>query len=1502
MIVCNPADHALSMSRKDTVLHMTSSESEHVSRHDPKPDLRVVGIGASAGGLSALRELFSRMPDGTGLAFVVVVHLSPEHKSHLPELLQPHSSIPIAQVTETVPLEPNRIYVIPPNANLNTIDTHLRLSELEELRGQRAPIDHFLRTLAETHGELAIGIILTGTGTDGTLGMRQIKEHGGLTIAQDPGEAEYDGMPRSAIASGTVDLVLRLEEMPGRLIRFARSGSAIPMGSIDGEAADTEQTIDRIFSLLRSASGTDYSVYKPSTVIRRIRRRMQLQHVDRLPAYLELLGRKKEEARALADDLLITVTEFFRDAETFVQIEKEVIAQLFDGKQSEDQVRIWSVGCSTGEEAYSLAMLLLEEASRRQDTPRLQVFASDLQEAALNRAREGLYPESIHEYVSPERLERFFAKEGSSYRIRPPVREIVTFAPHDLLRDPPFAHLDMVSCRNLMIYLQNDAQRDALGIVHYALGPDGFLVLGSSESAERSELFTTESKEHCIYRKRNVPSRELHLQSMSRTTERSETREQESPVRDRKASHAGMHLRMVERYAPPSLLVDERHEVAHTSQHIGQYLQYPGGELSTNLFRIVRDELRTELRTVLHSAAESGTGARSRPIPLRIDGENRQVVLRARPARDPELAGFFLVIFDEPEEQEPVEDAPERGNATMRELEAELNVTKKRLQRSIEEHESDKERMQASLEESRSANEELRSTIEEFETSKEELQSMNEELATVNQENRHRVAELSQLTADLQNLNTATGIPTLFLDRTLRILRYTPAVEDLFNIRQTDRGRPLSDITHRLVDSDLQEDARNVLDRLVPVEREILSENERWFLTRVLPYRGPDDRIEGVVVTFVDITERKRAEQELAHAKEYAESIVATLHEPLIVLTPDFNVENANVAFYRHFQVSPGEILGRRIYDLGNRQWDIPLLRTLLEDVLPHDNAFNEYEVTHDFEGIGRRTMLLNGRRLDHVQQILLGIRDITERKLAEQELRESEERLKQIFNIEGVGVLILDEPGTITGANDAFLHMTGYTRERIQERQMSWRTITPPEYVEATERQLQRLVETGLIGPYEKECLHSDGSRSWLMFAGASLQDGTRIEYCIDVSDRKRVEEQLRQEKERAQAANTAKSDFLAHMSHEIRTPIGGIIGMIDVLAVRIRDPEQRSFLAMVRESAESLLGIIGDILDLSRIEAGHSSVEADDWALRDTLESQLAPFRISASERGLEFTMTIGAGAPRHVRADRNKIGQVLRNLVSNAMKYTRQGTVRVTVESETRPGGRARLRFRVSDTGAGIPEDRLSSIFESFVRLRDSVNQRNVEGTGLGLTIVKRLVEMLGGSIEVESELGTGSVFTFTVDVDAIESVEPDRPSENEAGHEALAPLRILLAEDNRVNQTYISTMLTDKGHEVTAVGSGTEAVAAIESAGEQEFDLVLMDIQMPEMDGIEATRQIRQLPGRASETPIIALTAFAMAGDEERYRIAGMNNYVTKPIDWGDLALAIRELGVGAESGG
>jgi PAS domain S-box-containing protein len=1100
-----------------------------------KRDFLLVGIGASAGGIKALKEFFAAMPADSGMAFVVILHLSQTHKSNLAEILQRETEMAVEQVTETVKVEPNKVYVIPPAKHLELTDGIIKLKEPERVKGVRVPIDRFFRSLADAYGTKAVCIILSGTGSDGTNGMKHVKGKDGFAIVQDPRDAEYDGMPRSAIETRIADVVLPIAEMPEKLlfVRDTTEKFRLTDGK-DGEVAKEIKNIELlrdVLTLLKVRTGHDFSNYKRPTLVRRAARHLQIHETDDLEVYLKILRERPDEVLSLLKNLLINVTNFFRDKDAFDALEKTVIPALFEGKTSENQVRVWVAGCATGEEAYSMAILLQEYAANLPDPPKIQVFASDVDDDAIAGAREGRFTEAIVSDVSPERLRQFFVKEeDDGYWIRKAIREMVLFAPHNILRDPPFSRLDLISCRNVLIYLNRETQEKVLRVFHFALREGGFLFLGSSESAESTaNIFSAIDKKHRIYQCRPSSAAWNAPPGMPLTGAWS-PKISDYPPRTRGflQSFGELHHRLIEQYAPPSVLVNEEGDILHSSENVWRFLRFAGGDPTANLLKVVHPDLLSDVRAALFTARKENKTVEAKSIRVKFDAEEKFVNLTVRPVGTPEAAA--LVIFEEigdaPQGEESVQ-AIVAGDKAMesvvRRMEDELRNTKDQLRNTIEQYETSNEEQKAANEELQAINEELRSASEELETSKEELQSVNEELTTVNHELKDKVDEVTRTHSDLQYLMQSTDIATIFLDRELKIKRYTPRATEIFNLIPADVGRPLAHITHRLEPDNFAADAAVSLRNLKTFEREVRSSDDRFFIARISPYRTLDDRIDGVVISFIDVTERDKAEQLVREERAYAEAIVETVREPLVILAAGLRVVSANRSFYEVFKVTPEETEGKFIYDLGNQQWDIPALRELLEDILPRHSQFQDFEVEHDFETIGRRTMLLNAREIylqsKNKRLILLAIEDVTKQRQAEEAARANEQRLRRMVNVPRVGVLTFDHAGAMLHANDAFLEMVGYDRTEFAAKELTWRDFTPPEYTEASEEMLKLIRETGRGEPYEKEYFRKDGSRIWLMFVAADLGDGTLVEYALDISERKRTEEALRESEERLAA-----------------------------------------------------------------------------------------------------------------------------------------------------------------------------------------------------------------------------------------------------------------------------------------------------------------------------------------------------------------------------------------------
>ncbi len=824
------------------------------------PGVTVVGIGASAGGIQALQGLFQALPPKLGVAFVVIVHLDPTHPSDLASILSKSTPMRVIQVDHRQQLEVDTVYVIPPNRRLLISDKFIETASFEEPRGQRAPIDLFFRSLATQHGD-GFAIVLSGGGSDGSVGVRAIREWGGLILVQDPAEAEYGSMPRSAIASGA-DFVLPVKQLAAQLAELVRTKAHINAKAL---AHGSDDDVRQILGLLRAKTGQDFSHYKRATVMRRIARRLQVTQTDTLEQYLAYLRDHGDEAQALFHDLLISVTSFFRDPNAYRELAGQVIPALFDARAGGSPVRVWVAGCATGEEAYSIAILLLEEATRRGVPPDIQLFATDLDMKALATAREGCYPAAIAADVSEDRLTRYFVRDGDRFRIRREVRDLVVFALHSVLRDPPFSHVNLVTCRNLMIYLDRDVQQRLCEVLHYALLPQGYLFLGSSETADNPPgLFTLVDRDARIYRGIERPRDRLPiLPQLPNSPRVPEFASIPRPHYSGKAIDSAFHRQVLEDIAPPSMLVNKDRTVANLSETAGRFLLHPAGPMLTDAAEIVRPELRLELRSALHRALENGLPSVSLPVPVQFNGSPTNVVLHVRPVPRDDGPTVALVMFLEGSSTEVLArelptDAEPSGVLTQ--VRDELSATRAVLRVTREQYEAATEDLRAANEELQSINEEYRSTAEELETSKEELQSINEELQTVNNELKLKLDMVSRAHNDLQNLISATDVGTMFLDHSLRIQRFTPRVADLFNIVAGDEGRPITDFTHRLEYQDLVSDARRVLADLIPIERTVHTTGGRWFLVRLRPYRTLEDKIEGVVATFVDVTERRQVE------------------------------------------------------------------------------------------------------------------------------------------------------------------------------------------------------------------------------------------------------------------------------------------------------------------------------------------------------------------------------------------------------------------------------------------------------------------------------------------------------------------------------------------------------------------------------------------------------------------------------------------------------------------
>jgi two-component system CheB/CheR fusion protein len=990
--------------------------SHSVERRSGLSQATIVAIGASAGGVGALQDFFDAVPSRTGAVYVVVVHLDPRHRSELPQILAARTRMPVVQVEATEPLQANRVYVIPPDRRLQIVGREISAIRFDEPPGQRAAIDLFFRSVAEQLGD-GFAVILSGAGSDGTVGAKAVKEAGGIILVQDPSEAEYSSMPRSAIATGVADFVLPVRELAARLVELIALKQS---GAIAREPPPDEEMLRCILAHLRVRTGHDFSKYKRSTVLRRIARRMQVARADNLKEYYEALRGSTDEAQALLADLLISVTTFFRDAAAFDALKAQALPELFEERDAADAIRVWVAGCATGEEAYTIIMLLLEEASRHDMRPSLQVFGSDLDANALATAREGWYSAAIEADVSKDRLRRFFVREGNGYRVRPELRDVVLFAVHDLLKDPPFSRVDLISCRNLLIYLDRDLQDQVCSTFHYALKPGGFLLLGASETADNPPgLFRTVDRNARICRsiahsggRPRLPPRLLgplaareHAVALGRSV---------SP--GSALGEAARHRSAIEKLAPPSMLVDEMHRAVHLSESAGRFIAPSGGPLSGDVVDLVRPELRFELRSALHRAFEQNRPSLSLPIPVQFNGAPHRVHLLVKPvpredpgdpstlARGPQA----VVMFIEGEAVDQLRAGSARQQEvgeTVRRLTEDLELSQSHLRTVREEAEATNEELRATNEELQSINEEYRSTSEELETSKEELQSINEELQTVNSELKLKLDAISRAHSDLQNLMAATDFGTLFLDSGLRIKRFTERVTELFSITPSDEGRPITDFAHQLEYDDLIGDARNVLSDLAPVRREVRGRCGRWYDVRMRPYRTVEDKIDGVVITFVDMTEWRQIEEALRESERQLRQqkrLVELSRAPIFVWDFDDGIVEWNRGSEELYGYTRAEAVGRRKQELlGLEAYD---LEQLWAELLKEGSWCGE--LRHKTKD-GRELTVESRMQLesfDDRRLVLESVRDISERKAWEERqtmlLRELSHRVKNTLTV----------------------------------------------------------------------------------------------------------------------------------------------------------------------------------------------------------------------------------------------------------------------------------------------------------------------------------------------------------------------------------------------------------------------------------------------------------------------------------------------------------------------
>jgi two-component system, chemotaxis family, CheB/CheR fusion protein len=977
-----------------------------VDGSQPTECFPVVGIGASAGGLDAFRQLLSNLPIDTGMAFVLIQHLEPNQKSLLSEILARETIMPVVEVQQGMAVEPNCVYVIPPSTKMVILQGLLHLTPRDKAHGVAMPIDAFFLSLAVDRGSKAIAVVLSGGESDGARGLEAVKEAGGITFAQCEASAKVSSMPNTAVATGQVDFVLPPSAIAEELAKISHHPYVVhpTPAKVVAAIANGETALQSIFTILQTRVGVDFTLYKHTTLKRRILRRMVLYRLETLEDYVTYLQGHGAEVQALYEDILINVTSFFRDPIVFATLESKVFPVIAN-RAPDSPIRIWVVGCSTGEEVYSIAMCLLEFLDGQSIKPPIQIYATDISDWAIEKARKGIYSQNRVADVSPERLQRFFAPVEDGYQIGKSVRELCVFAKQNLCSDPPFSKLDLISCRNVLIYLDTVLQKKVFPIFHYALKPAGFLLLGTSETTGKSaDLFTIIDKKYKIYSRKTASTR-LSLELIANTY----ASEIANPaLRNSDVAWSDLELHreadrlVLDHYAPAGVVVNSDLEIVHFRGQTSPYLEAAPGKASHNLLKMAKEGLKLELRTATHQAKQQELPIKKVGLQIHEGNQNRIVNLEVIPiqARGSDER-YFLVLFEDvapiktPDLTPVVKNVSHNGKATSEKqenirLHQELENTKEYLRSIIEEQEATNQDLRAANEEILSSNEEFQSSNEELETAKEEIQATNEELSTINDELQHRNVEITQVSNDLQNLISSTNIPILMLGSDLCIRRFTPLAQSILHLIPADVGRPLRDISPTLQIPDLEAQIREVMDTLTIKEQEVQDQNGHWYDLRIRPCQTIDHKIDGVILILLDIDALKRGMVELQHSHNYTQAIVETVREPLIVLDKNLRVSTANQSFYQMFQTTSPETEDHLIFELGNGQWNIPQLRLLLLEILPSHVQLRDFEVEHSFEQIGNKVMLLNARTMtpsEGCESILLAIEDITDRKRLEANL-----------------------------------------------------------------------------------------------------------------------------------------------------------------------------------------------------------------------------------------------------------------------------------------------------------------------------------------------------------------------------------------------------------------------------------------------------------------------------------------------------------------------------------
>jgi len=1442
--------------------------------------IRIVGVGASAGGLESLEKLFASMPGDLGMAFVIVQHLSPNHKSLMTELLSRHCAMPVQRAEDGLEVQANNVYLLPPRKEIIIRGGRLVLTDKDPEQALTLPIDRFFRSLAHDAGPRAIAIVLSGSGSDGSRGLVEVKHAGGMVLAETTETANFDGMPLAARATGAVDHVCSPHAMARLLVSVATDPTPAPDPDHEPELPSA---MDMILGLLRDGYGIDFSDYRPSTVMRRLERRLAMRGHDSIEGYAEELQRDGSELGSLYQDLLIGVTQFFRDPDAFALVEQTVMPQLLQQIEPGTEIRIWIAGCATGEEAYSLAMILFEQLTAAGRPVLAKIIATDVDRRSLDFASAGIYDQERLRNVSSERLARFFVKRTDGYQVSKELRQLIVFAPHNVVRDAPFTRMHLISCRNLLIYFEPHAQKAVLSLFHFGLAPAGVLMLGSSESpGSLAEEFSPIDDHWKIYRKR----RDVRLLHQLRLPLKGIS----GRVPEHRAPPTDTHLmptydRLLDRYMPPSLLVDENRTLLDTFAGAERWLRIKGRRPSRNLIDMLEPETRPVIAGAIARALKDAEMVRYTGVRLRDGATTRVATLTAEAivhrnsnyrhvliTITPQDAGETRVdASGEAERRDSVDAARarEEGNEA---LEDELAYTRETLQATIEELETSNEELQATNEELIASNEELQSTNE-------ELHSVNEELYTVNAEHQKKIEELRELNHDMQHLIEGSDIGTLFLDRELRIRRYTPRIADVFRILPQDVGRRIDDFSHNIVRVGLMEDMQRALLHGMSVEAEVHDAAGTPYFLRILPYSSgqivrnlAEGDAEGVVVTLTDISMLTRTRSRLASLS----AIVESSDDAIVGIGLDGKIRTWNPGARRLYGYSAEEAVGRSILTLCPTE-EVELMRDALA-ALRLGRSVEQLHALHMHQDgrllIASATMspVLDAR--GEVEGGAVIARDVSALWRAQRDAQERQELVRLLLDSTAEAIYGLDLNGHCSFCNRACATLLGYDDPRLligedMHALHHYLRVDGTPYP-AHECPIQATVQDGAsVHRNDEVFVRTDGSMFSVEYRSHPLHRGGDIVGSVvtflDITERKQAEEEI-------QVASQRREQFLAMLSHELRNPLAAVLNATSLLRLKDGDLPGQAVRArrVVERQTRHMARLLDDLLDVSRITSGKFQLREQACSLDEAIVGAIESVAPLLSERRIDLQRDMPA-TPVALYGDPVRLQQVVANLLSNAVRHSDAGgRVELAVRCDD---GHAYLSLR--DHGTGIQPELLPKIFELFVQ-SDQHLDRSRGGLGVGLTLVKRIVELHGGTVEAKSDgAGLGSEFVVRLPLSA-----PRETQRREQVHtEVLVGCRIVLVEDQADAREMLSLLLTARGHEVVEAPDGTAGIEQIERT---RPDAALVDIGLPTLSGYDVARRIRQ-DRSLDSVVLIALTGYGTHTDIEAASEAGFDEHLTKPVE-------------------